>query len=210
MGRSSSPSGKGGRCEYDFGNEECGHLWDRVPDRPVTLYPVVGASPVSQSSPSQPRALTVTSKVMIPWSRSRQLCMSFILTHLPVCVNALIGFVCFFMPESTICNRTCLLLLNFFDQLKSSLARTSDLKSGESNCFLSRAVKTPALAQFAFAGEWVRVPTDLALQTTKSLRRSTAPYPIGRSSTPLPCGLPRRLTQMSTWAVLPQGRSIFV
>lgn len=90
-------------------------------------------------------------------------------------------FCLFFMPESTICNRTCLLLLNFFDQLKSSLARTSDLKSGENNCFLSRAVKTPALAQFAFAGEWVRVPTDLALHTTKSLRQSTAPYRIGRS-----------------------------
>lgn len=119
-------------------------------------------------------------------------------------------FYLFFTPESTVSNRTCLLLLNFFDQLKSSLARTSDLKSGEINCFLSRAVETPALAQFAFAGEWVRVPTDLALQTTKSLNQSTAPYPIGRSSSPLPCGLPRRLTQMSTWAVLPQGRSVFV
>lgn len=86
-------------------------------------------------------------------------------------------FYLFFMPESTICNTTCLLLLNFFDQLKSSLARTSDLKSGESNCFLSRAVKTPALAQFAFAGEWVRVPTDLALQTIKSLRQRALLHP---------------------------------
>lgn len=86
---------KVGDVSTTLGMRSVAHLWDRVPDRPVTLYLVVGASPASQSSPSQPRALTVTSKVMIPWSRPRQLCMSFILTHLPVCVNALIGFICF-------------------------------------------------------------------------------------------------------------------
>lgn len=162
FGRSSSPSGKGVRYEYDFGNEECGHLCDGVSDSPVTVP--------SDRSLSCFSKLPITARSPHCDLRGHELLVSStvaVCTFLPdssscVC-QCCHRFYLFFMPESAIYNRVFLLLLNILDQLKSPIARTSGLKSGKSNCFLSWAVKTPALTHIAFAGEWVCVPTDPAL-----------------------------------------------
>lgn len=103
FGRSSSPSGKGVRYEYDFGNEECGHLWDGVSDSPVTVpsdrslscfskFPITARSPHCDLRGHE---LLVSSTVAV-------------YTFLPdssscVCQRCH-RFYLFFMPESAIYN----------------------------------------------------------------------------------------------------------
>lgn len=155
--------------------------------------------------PSQPRALTVTARVMSSWPPSWQLRIHFYLTHLPVCVNPVIGLCLFFMPESTVCNIICL-LLKFFDQLQSPITRKPDLQSGESNYFLLRAVKTQPWLSLPLVGNGRLFPQTLFSKPLEPSGRAAASWQVPTFTMPLST----QANPMSTWAVLPQGCSIFV